>query len=295
MKDFLKLEELLKVKLDENGNPKKPVNIFSKEIDVRQTEEARRSRMKIIIIEALLFGAFLTSVTAIYFISGINLDLNPESKAKIPSLFLFFLEFLISSALIGYGDYRLTETRVNDYNQKAASNPASLSDEITNALKEQELEGITKEEAVALNRSDGEEIQPEPKIKTEVKEDENGEGMSFTASAEGKETGKMSCRKGLILDSAGMEHDILIISELSQSDEARGNDAAAALFDRAKSKAEEDGLCAAAASKELNDKFSLGLFEVSKYKLSSKEPLLICESYPGSLMGISGEIRTSEK
>jgi len=68
---------------DENKKQaKKPVNIFSRPINVMQTPEARKSRLTTVILEGLLFGAFLTAITAIYSISGLDLSLTPETPKQ---------------------------------------------------------------------------------------------------------------------------------------------------------------------------------------------------------------------
>ena len=294
MKDFLKLGEIGKVKLDENGKPKKPVNIFSKPIDVRQTEAARKSRIKITVIEALLFGAFLTAITAIYSISGINLEIDPESSAQIPSLFFFILEFVVFSILFGIGDYYLTEKRVNDYNQAVAGLPENLQDEINNALEEQKKEGLTEEEAKALNKSNGEEEEKKEEIQIEITEaldTEKDVDKVFVANAGDDFLGKIACCKGKILDNMGLEQEFLRITEMSVNEKGAENGVAAALLEKAKEFATESGMRAIAADADVNSANRLGLRESSKYDIKSPSgDLYMCETYPGSLMGLSGTV-----
>ncbi|MBQ3897240.1 MAG: hypothetical protein II742_01925, partial [Clostridia bacterium] len=137
----------------EGRKVKAPVNIFSKPIPVTQDDAARKARMKMIIIEGLLFGAFLTAITVIFSLSGLEMKLDPENGVNTPSIWFFLLEFIVFSIAFTVGDYFLTEHRVNMYNSQMAGININMDDEIDLALKAQEAEGISAEDAAAQNRS----------------------------------------------------------------------------------------------------------------------------------------------
>ena len=287
-------EEAERIELEKGNRPKVPENIFSKPIDVSQSDEARKSRLKIVIIEALIFGAFLTAITAIYSFTGLDLKLNPETANKTPSLLFFVAEFVVFSGLVGIGDYFMTEKRVNDYNQKMAGVNFNIDEEIKNALLEQEAEGITKEEADALNSSNGEE-KPIPKeIPLEIRdvsESKNLTDKAFEAYEEGTFAGKIRSCKGVILDSAGLETIILSISEFHVPEEYAKNAVGIKLFEEMKKAAMSEGLGAISVSFDFNEKYGLCLSESSKYGITCKSQTCICEVYPGALMGINGELQ----
>ena len=296
MKDFLNLKKDPNKNLDKDGLPKKPENIFSKPIDVRQTEEARKSRLKIVIIEGLLFGAFLTAITAIYSISGLSFQLTPEQPQNAPSIFFYLLEFVVFSALVGVGDYFLTEKRVNDYNQKVHGMNINIDDEIAKALSEQEAEGITKEQAMAANKSDGQEEESEQAFEiVDAVDTESDVVKALVAKNQDDFLGKISCRKGYILDTMGIEQQILVISAIEKSEKLLSNNVISALFEKARDFATESGMLAVVTSGSLNTEFTLNLSDVSKYSLKvaasdEKYAIKITETYPGSLMGVSGTI-----
>lgn len=270
---------------------KKPVNIFSRPINVMQTPEARKSRLKTVIIEALLFGAFLTAITAIYSISGIDLSLSPETPKNTPSVFFFVVEFVVFSVLVGVGDWFLTEKRVNDYNQSVAGLSFDIHDEIANALKEQEADGITKDDAAAQNSSNGEEkpfieIKPSPENYEKSLTDK-----AFEAFINGKCVGSVKSCKGTILDSNGIETIIIKISSLESTDETYKNGVAMELVGALKDVAMNEGLSGVAVSKSVYGELSLTLPFAEKFGIKTAEETKITESYPGALMGISGELK----
>ncbi len=287
-------EEAERIELERGKKPKVPENIFSRPIDVTQSEEARRSRFRTVVIEALLFGAFLTAITAIYSFTGIDLKLNPESENKSPSIVFFITEFVVFSGLVGVGDYFLTEKRVNEYNQKMAGVSFNLDDEIKKALEEQEADGISKEDAAALNNSNGEE-KPVPKeipltIK-DVSESKSLTDKAFEAYDNETLAGKIKTCKGVILDSVGFETVILNVSEFSVPEEYAKNAVGIKLFDEVKKAAMAEGLGAIVVSSEANQKYGLCLSDSSKYGIKSAVPTCICEVYPGALMGVNGQLQ----
>lgn len=270
---------------------KKPVNIFSRPINVMQTPEARKSRLKTVIIEGLLFGAFITAITAIYSISGIDLSLSPETPKQTPSIFFFVVEFFVFSVLVGVGDWFMTEKRVNDYNQSVAGLSFDIHDEIATALKEQEAEGITKDDAAAQNSANGEE-KPFIEVKPSDKNDENSlTDKAFEAFIKDKCVGSVESCKGVILDTNGIETIIIRIFTLSLTDETYANGVAMELVGALKEVAMNEGLAAVAVSESVYGNLSLTLPSASKFGIKTPEETKIAEAYPGALMGVSGEFK----
>ncbi len=286
-----KNEDLSAKDKDEKKAVKKPVNIFSRPINVMQTPDARKSRLKTVIIEGLLFGAFLTAITAIYSISGIDLSLSPEATTQTPSVFFFVVEFVVFSVLVGVGDWFMTEKRVNDYNQSVAGLSFDIHDEIATALKEQEAEGITKDDAAAQNSANGEE-KPFIGVKLSDKNDEKSlTDKAFEAFINDKCVGSVESCKGVILDSNGIETIIIRISALSSTDETYANGVAMELIGALKEIAMNEGLAAVAVSESVYGTLSLTLPSASKFGIKTSEETKIAEAYPGALMGVSGELK----
>lgn len=282
-------------KSDENGKKtvKKPINIFSRPINVLQTEDAKKSRIKNAVIEGLIFGAFITSVTAIYSLSGLDLKLSPESSMDTPSLFFFFAEFVVFSILISIGDFFLTEKRVNDYNQQVAGLAFDVESEIEKALMEQEKEGITPEDAAAANKTNGEEAPEKPfiEIRPDPKNEESLTDKAFEAYIADNYMGKAECCKGVILDKSGLEHILLKITKLESSDEMYANGVAMELIGAFKEVAVSEGFVAVSVSESVYGDLEFALPYADKFNIKTAEKTKISESFPGSLMGISGELK----
>ena len=82
------------------------------------------------------------------------------------------------------------------------------------------------------------------------------------------------------------------IFELEQSEELAKNNVDKQLFAALKDAVLGDGFPAIITSSEINDKFCLGFYKPSRYNITtSNEDVVICEVYPGALMGISGELK----
>lgn len=287
-----KLAELTK----EEDKPQKPVNIFSRPIDVTQSEEAQKSRLKMAIIEALIFAAFLTAITVIYSISGIELKLDPTGEPSNPSLLFFLFEFVFFAVFVSFGNYKLTEKRVNDYNQKMAGLSFDLDDEIAQALELQAEEGITEEDAMAINKSNGEEEEQIPEVEIEIKAVGGAQSLTdkaFEAYVDGEKVGNIACCKAFVLDGAGMEQTILKIFELNEDTEYAKCGVGRRLFDAVKDAALGDSFPAIVTSSAINEKFGLGFFQASRYNITTSDSadIVICEVYPGALMGITGELK----
>lgn len=276
----------------EKESPKGPVNIFSKPIDVRQTEEAKKSRMRIAIIEGLLFSMFLTAITAIYTISGLDVKINPEDSINTPSVFFYLAEFIIFSILACVGNYFLTEKRVNDYNQKVAGLSFDLDAEIGQALLEQEADGITEADAAALNKSDGIDA-PDFEI-TDVSGDESPLNKVIEAKLDDKIVGKVETCKAYLLDSMGVLQTVISVKELKADEEFQKFGVATQIFAKLKEACMADGFSVILLSKGLNDKFELGLQSIEKTaakladengeKIGGEDCFCICELYPGALL-----------
>lgn len=272
---------------------KKPVNIFSRPIDVTQSEAARKSRLKGVIIEGLLFGAFLTAITAIYSLSGLDLKLDPENAAQTPNIWFFLIEFIAFSVIISVGNYFLTEKRVNDYNQSMAGLAFDIDDEIKNALEEQARDGISTEEAAAQNKSDGVEAPKKPLI--EIKPgDKNSESLTdkaFEAFVDGTSVGRIESCKGVILDTNNMETVILSITALDVTHETYANGVAMELMVAVKSEAAGEGFPAVAIKKEVYGDLEFNLPFADKFGIKADSEAKIAETYPGALMNITGELK----
>lgn len=293
-KNTIDISGLFKSKEDEKkgDKPKVPVNIFSKPINVTQTEEARKSRLKTVIIEGLLFGAFLTAITAIYSLSGLELEFDPENGGNTPSLLFFLFEFVLFSGLVGVGDYFLTEKRVNDYNQKNAGWAFDINAEIEKALDEQASEGITEEQAAVLNKTNGETV---PEVGVEiVPGSANGPtDKLFEAFIDGKKAGSVSSCKGIILNSNGLEEVVLLINALNIEEEYNATNVDKQLFSALKASAVSDGFSAVVMMASIYPAEKIGMVDASKFGISakSKEDMKISELYPGALMNVSGELQ----
>lgn len=286
-----KLAELTK----EDDKPKKPENLFSKPIDVTQSEEAQKKRLKTAIIEGLIFAAFLTSITLIYSLSGLEYKLDPTGEPANPSFVFFLFEFVFFGFLVSFFNYKLTEKRVDDYNQKMASLSFDIEEEIAQALELQAEEGITAEEAMALNKSNGEEDKTVLEVPVEIKATGTSESLTdkaFEAFMDGEKVGSIACCKAFILDSMGIEQTIVRIFEFEKNPEVAANNVSKELFGAVKDAVLNDGFPAIVTSKEINNEFCLGFYAPSKYNITaSDEDTVICEAYPGALMGISGELK----
>ncbi len=299
MADITKEKEMLEKKLaeltKEEDKPKRPENLFSKPIDVTQSEEAQKSRLKTAIIEGVLFAAFLTSITLIYSLSGLEYKFDPTGEPANPSFLFFLFEFLFFGVFVSFANYKLTEKRVNDYNQKVAGLSFDLDEEIAQALELQAEEGITEEDAMALNKSNGEEEEVVSEIVIDIKAVGGSESLTdkaFEAFVNDEKVGSIACCKAFILDSMGMEQAIVRVFELKENDEFAKNNVGKRLFATLKDAVLGDGLPAMITSSEINSKFSLGLYNPSRYGITtSNEDTVICEVYPGALMGVSGELK----
>ena len=274
------------------GEVKKPVNIFSRPIPVLQNEEARKARIKINVIEGLLFGAFLTAITAINAYSGIadKISLNGEA-VDTPSFWFFLFEFVFFSAIIGVGDYFLTERRVNNYNASVAGINVNIDDEIENALKEQEEDGITAEDAAAANKSNGEE---EVKAFIDIRCTKGGRSLTnktFEAYIDEELVGSMETVKGVVTDANGFETILIRIKSIEASEGDFKNGVIMELINAAKAAASDNALAAIAISKSVYGDFEVNLNSAEKYNITYKEELKVQEAYPGALMGISGELK----
>lgn len=276
----------------EKENEKKvkaPVNIFSKPIPVTQDDAARRERMKMIIIEGLLFGAFLTAITVIYSLSGLEMRLDPENGVNTPSIWFFALEFVIFSIAFTVGDYFLTEHRVNNYNAQMAGVNINIDDEIDSALKAQEAEGISADDAAAQNRSNRVEaaiievrcVQGESSLTDKVFEAYIGE----------EKVGNAATCKGVILDSNGFENVVLRMTQLFANEGEYKNGVVMELIAAAKSAASDNTLAAVIIPKSVYGDLTLNLSDGEKYKIKYPEEVKVQEAYPGALMGISGELK----
>ncbi|MBR6512775.1 MAG: hypothetical protein IKT24_04855 [Clostridia bacterium] len=275
---------------NDNKKPvKAPVNIFSKPIPVTQDDAARRERLKMIIIEGLLFGAFLTAITVIYSLSGLDMKLDPENSVNTPSIWYFILEFVVFSIIFGIGDYFLTEHRVNSYNSQMAGINVNIDDEIESALKAQEADGISAEDAAAQNRSDGKEA-----ALIEVKCVQGEDSLTdktFEAYLNEQKVGILTTCKGIILDSNGFESVIIKISGLSASNCDYKNGIVMDLIGAAKKAAADNALAAVIIPKSVYGDFELNISGGEKYNITSGEEIKVSEAYPGALMGISGELK----
>ncbi|NLL63335.1 MAG: hypothetical protein GX241_03695 [Ruminococcaceae bacterium] len=268
---------------------KKPVNIFSRPINVMQDEEGRRWRIKNAVIEGLLFGAFITAITVIYSLSGLDFSLDPDAPtSEVPSLFFYFCEFIFFSALIGAGDYFMTEKRVNEYNQSVAGISVDLFGEIETALKEQEKDGITAEDAAAQNKSSGEEA---PLIVVEPVGDATITDKAFVAKIKDVECGKIETCKGIILDSNGFEHIVLAVKTFVAEHETYASGVASGLVDAVKEAATVDGIPAVVIPKSIFGEKDFVISDGEKYGIKYMEELKVSESYPGALLEISGEFK----
>lgn len=299
MADLSKEKEMLEKKLaeltKEEDKPKVPENLFSKPIDVTQSEEAQKARLKTAIIEGVIFAAFLTSITLIYSLSGLEYKFDPTGEPANPSFVFFLFEFVFFGIFVSFANHKLTEKRVNDYNQKMAGFSFNLDDEIAQALELQAEEGITEEDAMAINKSNGEEEEEIPETVVEIKATGGSETLSdkaFEAFIDGEKAGKIACCKAFILDSMGMEQAIVRIFELEESEKFAKNNVGKKLFEALKDAVLGDGFPAIVTTAEINNKFSLGFYNPSRYSITTgNEDVVICEVYPGALMGISGELK----
>ena len=270
---------------------KRPENIFSRPIPVTQDDAARKARLKIVIIEGLLFGAFITAITAIYSFSGLELKLDPENGANTPSFWFFLLVFVFFSIAIGVGDYFLTERRVNNYNSKMAgiNLDSEIDNEIEKALAAQEAEGITAEDAAAMNNSNGEE---KPLIDIRCTEGEESlTDKVFEAYINDKRVGFIKSCKGIILDSNGFETPILKVCSLSVNDGDFKNGVVMELIAGLKKSASDNTLAAVAIPKSVYGDLVLNVSGAEKFGITYGEELKIQEAYPGALMGIKGELK----
>lgn len=278
---------------EQDGEKKKPVkapvNIFSKPIPVTQDDEARKARLKIIIIEGLLFGAFLTAITAIYSLSGLELKLDPENGIHTPSIWFFLIEFILFSIIFAIGDFFLTEHRVNAYNARMAGINVNIDDEISQALKSQEAEGITAEDAAAQNKSDGKEA---ALIEARcVAGEDSLTDKTFEAYINGQKAGSLTTCKGVILDGNGFETVVLRVTQLLASPGDYKNGIIMELIKAAKTAAADNTLAAVVLPKRVYGDTVLNLSDGAKYNITYSEELKVQEAYPGALMGISGEFK----
>lgn len=279
----------------EDDKPKRPENLFSRPIDVTQSEEAQKGRLKMAVIEGLIFAAFLTSITLIYSLSGLEYKFDPTGEPANPSFWFFLFEFVFFGFFVSFANYKLTEKRVNDYNQKMAGLSFDINDEIAQALELQAQEGISEEEAMAINKSNGEETEEIPEINIEVKavgDSESPTDKAFEAFSDDEKVGSIASCKAFILDSMGVEQTIVRIFDFEQSAEPPKNNVSTALFTAMKDAVLGVGIPAIITSVEINDKFSLGFYNPSKYNIKTpSDDVVICEVYPGALMGMSGELK----
>lgn len=260
---------------------KRPINIFSKPIPVTQDEAARKARLKVVIIEGLLFGAFLTAITAIFSLSGLELKLDPENGVNTPSVWYFLIEFVFFSVVIGVGDYFLTERRVNNYNAQMAGIDVNIEEEIASALAAQEAEGITADAAAAQNI-----------IEVRCTEGENSlTDKAFEAYEGEKKVGSARTCKGVILDSNGFETIILRMTELSADEGDFKNGVVMELINAAKQAAADNTLAAVVIPNSVLGDLETNLSSGEKYKITFTEELKVQEAYPGALMGVSGELK----
>ncbi|MBQ2092488.1 MAG: hypothetical protein II473_04835 [Clostridia bacterium] len=268
---------------------KAPVNIFSKAIPVTQDDEARKARMKMIIIEGLLFGAFLTAITVIFSLSGLEMKLDPENGVNTPSIWFFLLEFVVFSIVFTIGDYFLTEHRVNMYNAQMAGVNINMEDEIDLALKAQEAEGISAEDAAAQNRSN--------RVEAAIIEIRCVQGetsltdKSFEAYIGDEKVGNAATCKGVILDSNGFENVVLRMTQLFAAEGEYKNGVVMELIAAAKNAAADNTLAAVVIPKSVYGDLELNLSDGAKYKIQYPEEIKVQEAYPGALMGISGELK----
>ncbi len=271
---------------------KKPVNIFSKPIPVTQDDAAKKARLKMVIIEGLLFGAFLTSITIIYSLSGLAARLDPMTNANTPNFLFFLLEFVLFSGLIGVGDYFLTEKRVNDYNAKMAGINFDIGDEIEMALKAQEAEGITAEQAAAQNKSNGEESGPAPFLEVKcVAGEKSLTDKKFEAYLNEKLAGSAETCKVIIEGPTGMQTVALFIRSLTVDEGEFKNGVVMQLISAAKNAANDNGLAAVIIGKRVYGDMQLNMSSGEKYGIKFVEEIKIQEAYPGALMGVSGSLK----
>lgn len=271
---------------------KKPVNIFSKPIPVTQDETAKKARLKMVIIEGLLFGAFLTSITVIYSLSGLASRLDPMTNANTPNFLFFFLEFVFFSVVIGVGDYFLTEKRVNDYNSKMAGINFDIGNEIEMALKEQEEAGITAEAAAAQNKSNGEESGPAPFLEVKcVAGEKSLTDKKFEVYLNDELAGVAETCKAIIDGPLGMQTIVIFIRSLSAKDGEFKNGVVMQLINAAKAAAAENGLAAVVIGKRVYGDMQLNISSAEKFGITFVEEIKIQEAYPGALMGVSGTLR----
>lgn len=270
---------------------KRPENIFSKPIPVTQDDEAKKSRLKIVIIEGLLFGAFITAITVIYSFSGLELKLDPENGVNTPSFWFFFFVFIFFSVVIGIGDYFLTERRVNNYNSKMAgiNIDSEIDNEIEKALAAQEAEGITPEDAAAMNSSNGEE-KPLIDIRC-VAGEESLTDKLLEAYVNDEKVGSIQSCKGIILDSSGFETPILKVCGLQANEGDFKNGVVMELIGGLKKFAADNTLAAVAIPKSVYGDLVLNVSGAEKFGITYGEELKIQEAYPGALMGIKGELK----
>ena len=270
---------------------KRPENIFSKPIPVTQDEAAKKSRLKTVIIEGLLFGAFITAITVIYSFSGLELKLDPENGVNTPSFWFFFFVFVFFSVVIGIGDYFLTERRVNNYNSKMAgiNIDSEIDNEIEKALAAQEAEGITPEAAAAMNSSNGEE-KPLIDIRC-VSGQESLTDKVFEAYVNGEKVGCIQSCKGVILDSNGFETPIFKVCQLQANEGDFKNGVVMELVGALKKFAADNTLAAVAIPKSVYGDLVLNVSGAEKFGITFGEELKIQEAYPGALMGIKGELK----
>ncbi|MBQ6753020.1 MAG: hypothetical protein IJR10_04535 [Clostridia bacterium] len=273
----------------EGRKVKAPVNIFSKPIPVTQDDAARKARMKMIIIEGLLFGAFLTAITVIFSLSGLEMKLDPENGVNTPSIWFFLLEFIVFSIAFTVGDYFLTEHRVNMYNAQMAGVNINMDDEIDLALKAQEAEGISAEDAAAQNRSN--------RVEAAIIEIRCVQGetsltdKAFEAYIGDEKVGNAATCKGVILDSNGFENVVLRMTQLFAAEGEYKNGVVMELIAAAKNAASDNTLAAVVIPKSVYGDLELNLSDGAKYKIQYPEEIKVQEAYPGALMGISGELR----
>ncbi|MCR4747825.1 MAG: hypothetical protein K5836_05090 [Clostridiales bacterium] len=273
----------------EGRKVKAPVNIFSKPIPVTQDDAARKARMKMIIIEGLLFGAFLTAITVIFSLSGLEMKLDPENGVNTPSIWFFLLEFIVFSIAFTVGDYFLTEHRVNMYNSQMAGININMDDEIDLALKAQEAEGISAEDAAAQNRSN--------RVEAAIIEIRCVQGeasltdKAFEAYIGDEKVGNAATCKGVILDSNGFENVVLRMTQLFAAEGEYKNGVVMELIAAAKNAAADNTLAAVVIPKSVYGDLELNLSDGAKYKIQYPEEVKVQEAYPGALMGISGEFK----
>lgn len=273
----------------EGRKVKAPVNIFSKPIPVTQDDAARKARMKMIIIEGLLFGAFLTAITVIFSLSGLEMKLDPENGVNTPSIWFFLLEFIVFSIAFTVGDYFLTEHRVNMYNAQMAGVNINMDDEIDLALKAQEAEGISAEDAAAQNRSN--------RVEAAIIEIRCVQGetsltdKAFEAYIGDEKVGNAATCKGVVLDSNGFENIVLRMTQLFAAEGEYKNGVVMELIAAAKNAASDNTLAAVVIPKSVYGDLELNLSDGAKYKIQYPEEIKVQEAYPGALMGISGELR----